>query len=267
MDNKNLSIFVFAHKDFDLYPKNDVYKTVVLNESECKNTKLERIVCQKDKDEKLKLEHSYSEGARLHYIWKNIELPKYVGTAHYRRYFDFYENIPNLDEVFEKYDGILPNFNLGWPSVYENYRNSHNIKDYIHVIDIIKNHFPEFLESAEYVSNHGLFYPCNMFVLKRETFIKYCEFVFGVLDIFDKEMGFNTDLDVYNHVVNNMEEYCKYGAEPNGFTFYQSRIQAFLMERLSTIFFYKEIKNPLLMDILITDVRYDFERDWFKEMK
>lgn len=267
MDNKNLSIFVFAHKDFELYPSNDVYKTVVLNEDECKDIKLERIVCQKDKDDKLKLEHSYSEGARLHYIWKNIELPKYIGTAHYRRYFDFYDKVPDMDKIFTEYDGILPKFDFGWPSVRINYECVHNIKDYLHIIEIIKKRFPEYLESANYVSDHDLLYPCNLFVLKRETFLKYCEFVFGVLDIFDKEMGFNTDLDVYNHVVNHMEEYIKYGAKPNGFTFYQSRIQAFLMERISTIFFYKEIKNPLLLDILITDIQYDFERDWFKELK
>ena len=250
--SEKISIFVLSHKETLSLPKGDFYKPLLLNDINV------------EQDSLFNLRHSYSEGAGIHYVWKNAELPEYIGFCHYRRFFDFNFKIDNIDAVFEQYDAILPNFNLGWPSVYDQYNNSHNINDFLHVIDIIKKKYPEYYESAKFVSGHDLLYPCNMFVIRREMFNKYCQFVFGVLETFDKEMGFNSDLDVYNHVVNNISLYSKEGANPTQYTYYQARIQAFLMERLSTIFFNKEIKNPMLLDILITELKYKDDNVWFK---
>ena len=95
-------------------------------------------------------------------------------------------------------------------------------------------------------------------------FFKWCDFVFGVLDEYNRRMGFHTDLDVYNHVVNNMDKYVEgKGGLPNSSTAYQSRIQAFLMERLTTIFFKQNIKNPYHEDIVLTEVHFDFEKTYF----
>ena len=54
---------------------------------------------------------TYSEMSKLYYIYqlykKGIISSKYVGINHYRRYFTFTDNIPNLDEIFKKYDSII----------------------------------------------------------------------------------------------------------------------------------------------------------------
>ena len=131
-------------------------------------------------------------------------------------------------------------------------------------IDIIKEHFPEYYEDATLLMDTTYFIPCNIFVLKREMFIDWCEFVFGVLDIYNEKMGFKTDLDVCNHVVNNMDKYVDTkGGIPNISTSYQSRIHSFLMERLSSIFFKHNIKHPYNSNIVLTEVHYDFEKTYF----
>lgn len=269
MDNKDLAIYIFAHNGINIWPNNDSYKLVSIDKIDT-DIPLEKIICDKEKDDILKKEHAYSEGARIHYIWKNIELPNYVGFAHYRRYFEFFDKIPDMNKIFENHGAILPKFDLGWPSIEENYVSVHNGSDLYKVLNIIRENFPEYYKSAINTVKRDTFYPCNIFVLPRETFLMWCDFVFGVLGIFDEEMGFNTDLDVYNHVVNHLDDYCKTEAEPNGLTTYQSRIQAFLMERLSTIFFCYNFENniikpPFLTDMVLTEVHYDFEKTYFKQ--
>lgn len=261
----NLDIFVFAHMgNFHPYPNNPAYKLVSMEPIKT-DIPWEQIICDRKKDGLMKMEHGYSEGARMHYIWKNVPLKKYVGTAHYRRYFKFFEKVPDMDVVFEEHDAILPKFNLGWPNVYVNYENSHNIADFQHCIDIIKRDFPEFYPAAENTKKSDTFYPCNIFVLTRETFNEYCKFVFDVLDKYNEEMGFKTDLDIANWVVNNLPLYCGNKRSINSNSSYQTRIQAFLMERLSTIFFITRIKNPLMLDLVITEIHEDFEKLWFDE--
>lgn len=262
---EKLDIFVFTHKTPKFIPKNKCYKMVCLEEDETKvNTELEKIVCYRENDNLLDLEHAYSEGARIHYIWKNIPLKKYVGTAHYRRFFEFMNNIPNMDDIFKTHDAILPDFNLGWSSLENQYANSHNIEDLKTIIDIIKEFYPEYYATAIKTIEGADFYPCNIFIMEKEMFEKYCEFVFGVLDRFNEKMNFKTDLDTFNWVVNHLNEYCEKKQGMLESANYQARIQAFLMERISNIFFNKNIKNPYLCELRLTELNFDIETDFFK---
>lgn len=262
---KDLDIFVFSHKTPKILPKHDAYKIVCL-EDDLKNidVSMNPIICDSKNENILNLEHAYSEGARLHYIWKNAPLKKYIGTAHYRRYFDFMEKIPDLNEVFKEHDAILPKFNLGWGSIKEQYKNSHNINDLNRIEDIIQRYYPDYYEATISTLNSPDLKPCNIFIMTSQMFNEYCEFVFGILEKYNQEMGFKNDLDVFNHVLNNLDSYCKDKKGMLYSAYYQSRIQAFLMERISTIFYNKHIKNPLLIDLVLTEQNFDIETEFFK---
>ena len=265
---KETDIFIFSQDIPDIYPKSEEYKLVSIEKLDkpCDIPK----ICLSDEpycnDELLKMEHSYSECARIHAIWKYYPLQKYVGTAHYRRYFEFFDKCPNLDEIFSVHDVMFQPFDIRWPSIKENYDGCHNIDDLLRCVKIIKRDYPDFSSAADEVLNTKFFVPCNVFLTTREMFCQWCEFLFGVLGTFDKEMGFKNDIDVYNHVVNNMEKYCEdKGGAPNCLTTYQSRIQAFLSERISSIFFKKMAKNPYYCDMVLTKISYDFEKTYFKQ--
>ena len=261
----NLDIFVFSHKTPKILPKHDAYKIVCIEEDANKiDGDFTKIICDKTKDNIFNLEHAYSEGSRMYYIWKNIPLKKYVGTAHYRRYFEFMENIPNLDELFETYDAILPNFYLGWPSIIKQYNNSHNIKDLNIILDIIEKYFPEYNTIAKKTVENSDFKPCNIFIMTSKMFNDYCCFIFGVLDKYNERMGFKTDLDVFNHVVNDIPHYCENKIGMLHSVNYQARIHAFLLERISNIFYNKHIKNPYMVDLVLTEQNFDIETQFFK---
>lgn len=261
--NENLDIFIFTHRDFEKKPTNPCYKIVSIEDIEI-NSNLEHIVCDKSKENIFEKEHAYSELARIHYIWKNYPLKDYVGTAHYRRYFDFYNGIPNMDSIFSQYDAILPNFSLGWNNIYQNYSFCHSKYDIDLILEIICKYYPDYFGTAVETIAYDKFYPCNVFVLTKEMFNDWCEFMFGVLRIFDEIRGFKTDNDVLRYVTDNHEIYTDYkGGLPNSSPNYQARIEAFLSERLSTIFFNKNVKNPLMMDMILTEIRDEYEREYY----
>ena len=261
---KDLDIFVFAHRDFKVYPENPVYKLVSLGDFET-DIPLDRIKCDVSEDPLLLMEHGYSEGARLHYVWKHVPLRRYVGTSHYRRYFEFFDDIPDMDEIFKDHDAILPNFNLGWENVGVQYWACHCWDDMEMVYKVVSDLYPEYLQTLVDVVYSPKFYPCNMFVLTREMFDKYCSFMYGVLGEYDRRMGFRTDADILSHVEANSDKYV--GSRPswsqNGRIDYQTRIQAFLMERLSTVFFCHNIRKPYMMDMILTEVHEEYEREYY----
>lgn len=265
---ENTDIFVFSQGVPKIYPKTPEYKLVSIENIE-EPCDIEKVCLSAEpyrNDELLKMEHSYSECARIHAIWKYYPLKKYVGTAHYRRYLKFFDNIPNLDEIFASHDVIFQKFDIGWPSVWDNYDACHNIEDLEHCVNIIKRDFPDFSEAADAVLSDRFMAACNVFLTTKEIFCQWCDFLFGVLSKYDEEMRFKTDLDVYNHVVNNLNKYTEgKGGPPNSLTTYQSRIQAFLSERISSIFFKKMVKNPYYCDMVITEINYDFEKTYFNQ--
>ena len=171
--------------------------------------------------------------------------------------------IPNMNEIFSYYDSILPNFELGWNNVYQNYSTCHSKNDILLVLDIICKYYPQYFEAAVDTFTSDKFYPCNIFILKREMFNEWCEFMFGVLGKFDEIRGFKTDDDILKYVIDNHQEYTLNKGGQNGEINYQTRIEAFLSERLSTIFFTKNIKNPYMVDMMLTELHEEYEREYY----
>ncbi len=265
MEDK-LDIFIFTHKTPKFIPSNKCYKMVALECDKDKvNCNLEKIVCDSSKDNIFNFERAYSEGSRIYYLWKNYPLKEYVGTAHYRRFFDFIDNIPNLDNLFKTYDAILPKFDL-WTTVKNQYTLNHNLKDLNKIIEIINEYYPEYSDAAKTFIDGDNFIPCNIFIMKKEMFNEYCEFVFGVLDKYNAIMGFENDLDVFNWVINHFEDYTSNRVGMLYSIPYQARIQSFLLERISNIFYNKKIKNPYMVELVLTEINFDEEKTIFKNI-
>ena len=107
------------------------------------------------------------------------------------------------------------------------YADAHNINDLLACERIIDEIFPEY--HCDY-SKLNL-YHCNMFVMRRYDFEKYCEFVFTVLGRFESERDLCFDDDVRQYVESTRGQWTKHDAK------YQSRLQGYLFERIGTIFF------------------------------
>ena len=149
----------------------------------------------------------YNEMTAVYWVYKHIDEFKdidYIGFSHYRRLFCFshlnksvyvkknlnneYIEIDNerLDRIFKDYDLITPYPNH-YKSVRRHYEKSHNKIDIDIITHLIKQHKPEYYKTANDYFLNEYEYSYNMFIFKKDDFIKYGDFVFTILEAFEKE--------------------------------------------------------------------------------
>ena len=261
MKNNNLDIFISTHKNFNVDVKNDSYKIMCCNNIKF-DTNLNVLYDNVEYNKKhgvmdsiVEWGHFYSELTTMYWIWKNYDIKDYIGLCQYRRYFGFFDDIPNMDEIFKYFDVILPTPYIFNCTVKQQYETCHNIKD-IDLIGQIKSEiYPEYNEDCENVLNNNIFYTSNMFIMKKNDFIKCCEFVFGVINLYLERNNLLSLKDVETKVSN---EWCDYGKSfyPNNTLWYQSRIGGFLAERLMNIFIRHNFKHIKEVPLKISEEKY-----------
>jgi len=150
----------------------------------------------------------YNELTVLYWAWKNYDKlgdPDYLGLMHYRRYFYFDPDTPdvrlrtdapaqNLGEKsllsFERVEALLRSGDYLCPrpsrrtSVYKHYAMTHRAADLDRAVAILKRLFPNYAEAAdEYLAgNENYFF--NMFVFQKEIFFRYASFIFPILEAY-----------------------------------------------------------------------------------
>ena len=235
-----LNLYIITHKDFNNYITNPNYKILCDDYFQLKNNYTLNIINTKNNNELFEKRIGYSEGSKIYYIWKkykNNEIKsKYVGFNHYRRIFNFGNNIPNLDNIFKNYDVILKKRNRFKLSLKKQYYKSHNGKDLNEILVIIKNKFPKYYSIALKVIKSRKFYTCNIFIMKSEDFIEYGNFVFTILNEFDKRHNLISDKKIKNYV-SKVKKGKKFKID------YQRRLEGFLLERISNIFYNYHFKK------------------------
>lgn len=157
-------------------------------------------ICEKNK--------SYCETTTQYWAWKNVEAD-YYGLCHYRRYFSFAdEQLPVCEgnwavfDILDKatiektgngctfdakkitdYDIIVGDKFTMPQTIYEQWDSAPFLykEDLDCLLSIVKDLYPDFYEIAdEYIHGH-LFYPCNLFIMKKKYFFEYSEFLFTIL--------------------------------------------------------------------------------------
>lgn len=232
MEEKDLDIFILGYKAFEPKVSNPTYKIVDGGQEEFE-TQLQKFI-DTDGDSISSLNGFYSELTYIYWIWKNYPLKKYVGFCHYRRYFTFFDEIPNMDEIFQEYDIILPRTYKTTRSMYNQYKSCHNVNDLVTCMGIVKVLYPDYMDDVHTcVYDDKAFYTNNCFIMKREDFLKYCEFIFTVLQNYLQFKKLNNMEDIQKMVEENSNDYLK-KRSPNSEVWYQCRIGGFLAERLLT---------------------------------
>lgn len=245
--NENVDIFICTHKDFDNQVSNSVYK--ILDTRDIKASGFR--ICGTLDD--IALSELYS------YQWLSLrpnELKDYVGFCHYRRYYDFMDDVPNMEELFKNYDVVtrvplqlkLPNRNQ--------YGLCHNIEDIDLLGDIIKDKFNDYYDAYNSFINSNMFIPCNMFIMRKEDFLKYTSLMKEVM----KEYFWRWGIDFRNKVVENEEKYLK-NVYPNSLISYQERVFSFVFERLTNVFIFKHFKKIKTYKVVVTENKYDLKNN------
>lgn len=193
------------------------------------------------------LNESFCELTAIYWAWKNYDTignPDCIGFMQYRRCFIFNKKYDtnkhsgifyfessnedtwkdinlddkNINEILIHCKNVIPKKFIIDETIEEQYKNNHYAKDFDELKKILFKLHPEqkdkFLSFCSGNSIHWFM----MFILKKEIFFKYCEWIFPIL------------FELHNSI--STEEYSEY----------QKRAIAFMAERL-TGFFLQELSS------------------------
>ena len=255
-----INLYIIAHKDFkNNIMVNPIYKILCDDRSQLKDNYPLEIISTNTSDNILFPKRiGYGEGSKMYYIWNlyksgNIT-SKYVGFVHYKRIFNFKNDIPDLDTIFEKYDGIVMEHYYFKENNYEQYTRNHLGIFFDEAINILKEKFPEYVPYLdEYFKRNTQNY-CNIFIMKKNDFIKWGEFVYGILLELDRRFNLTSDEDTRELVEKEIDKIKgnlkPYDSKKKLDINLQSRMQGFVMERMTNIFYDRFFKNRLEIPIV-----------------
>ena len=228
----DIKIYICTHKDFDKPVTNPCYQ----------------IIDSRTIQPNLPLKDDFwSEFYQFKWLSEQTDLPEYVGFCHYRRYFSFLDDIPSMTP--KKVITTTPMFLYG--TVEQHYATFHNIDDLNIIGDIINTMYPEYKDTFQHFIKGKIFYPCNMFIMHRDKFKEYANFVFSIMLEYLNRVG----TDIYKHIQDNQSKYIK-NFPPNNTKEYQYRIGGFAGERLTNVFIMQNFGLKETYNMIITEEKY-----------
>ena len=149
---------------------------------------------------------NYCELTGLYWAWKNLEAD-YIGLAHYRRHFSngkiFCEkkqrviSQDQLEHKLETCDVLLPNPRNYWIETnYSQYVHAHHAIDLDETRRILAERYPEYISAWDSSMKRTVGHRFNMFVMNKELFDAYCQWLFEVLFELEKRLditGYNSN--------------------------------------------------------------------------
>lgn len=264
----NIKILVACHKQI---PKlnSDIITPIQVGTSNSK-VKFEQMLYDNNGDNISAKNPYYCELTAQYWAWKNLDVD-YYGFFHYRRYLNFshqrypvdsWENIledkisqtmqKKYDLIDEKILKFVENYDLiiteeknikkmpgNNHTVYEQYKNGNslNIKDLDIVCEIINTKYPEYREDLKKYLNGATTCLCNMYIMKKELFHEYMQWLFDILTEFELKA--------------DMSDYSIEGLRTPGH----------LAERLLTLFYYhvkrtRRLKIKTLQTVVVLNTDY-----------
>lgn len=246
-NNHNVDIFIYSHIPFRPITNNHVFK-VLTNCPDLPavfNTDL-AIYRDYTGDNISGMNLMYNEYSGFYWVWKNYPIKDYVGMNHYRRMYSCFHDLPDIDEIFKTKKIILNKpipliVHPGLPKEgtlmtnREWYEYWHNIEDFELLGEIIKDKFPEYMDGYEAMSKATYLYPSSMFIMDKNTFLKYCEFIFTILAEFRMIRGFFCEEDCIEYVEEHKDKYIRPYLKYYDVKM-QSRIVGYIAERALATF-------------------------------
>ena len=129
---------------------------------------------------------SYCEMTAHYWIWKNVHDTEYVGVCHYRRFFGVDLTNSNIKDIMADADVLMVEPSWHIDSVYSYFAKYMGAENMTILSMVMKNHFPEFFKTLEYICDGIKFHPFNMLLCRKSLFNDYCQWIFAILEACEK---------------------------------------------------------------------------------
>ena len=219
MKNSKVKILVCYHKP-DVLVKDDVFTPIHVGRALARQRAkegdknfewmLENTIGDDTGDNISNKNMSFNELTAVYWVWKNYDKlgnPDYIGLCHYRRYFLFRKSKEVVEEIREIGDKFFDYINYNKDTmnhlfddcdyiahighvdgIYKHYKENHHIEDLDLACKIAIEKYPEYAKTVKDYLNfsYGNFF--NMFIMPKDLFFKYCEWLFDILFEFEKQV-------------------------------------------------------------------------------
>ena len=261
--NKKVKILVFYHKN-DIIINQEPYLPIHVGKSLHPNIEL-GIQCDNDGDNISDKNASYCELTGMYWAWKNLKDIDVIGLCHYRRYFDFHHQCHDWYPMKEFHIQNFNNVNLSIPnrlinniksgevivaskkyfrySLAQHYNDYHFSNDLKSLEKIIEATQPKYICNSyrKVMYQTNCLSPYNMFIMCKNDYDKYCEWLFSILGELEKHI----DISHYSD--------------------YQKRIYGYMAERLFNVYLHAfDFKLYFRPIIFFTENSPKKQISWFR---
>ncbi len=133
---------------------------------------------------------TYCELTGLYWAWKNLDAD-YIGLAHYRRHFrgksgkdkwDCILTTAQAEQLLQDYDVLVPKRrNYYIETAYNQYVHAHPAEPLDLMISLVSAQGENYRAAAEAMRHRTWTHIYNMFIMKRDIFDGYCQWMFDIL--------------------------------------------------------------------------------------
>lgn len=195
---KDIKIIIAAHKKYQT-PKDSIYLPLHVGAAGKDSIGFQG----DDSGENISTKNPFfCELTGIYWAWKNLKCD-FVGLVHYRRYFSLAKKIPKTeDEKFNivlsesETNNLLNNCDIILPkkrnyyieNIYSHYKHTMHIEPLDETGKIISEKYPEYVSEFEALKRTTKMHAFNMFIMKKEIFDSYCQWLFDILFELEKRV-------------------------------------------------------------------------------
>lgn len=208
-ENKDVKIYVCAHSEFEPVVSNPIYETILLNGKAEKNgNDWSYVKAVKGKGKKKTAESAkptnadsengvpgpfYSELLHMYRVSKQKNLPKYIGFVQYRKYFSFFDDLPDIPATIEAHGMIMPTpVDLKMP-MREQWKTWGNVEDLDIATEIVNEKYPELAKTWKANLQKKTMHPGSLHIMATEDWKKMVECAWDVANEYLKRIGGDID--------------------------------------------------------------------------
>ena len=201
---KNIKVIVATHKPYEM-PQDEMYIPLHVG----KENKKDLGYRGDNTGDNISLKNPYfCELTGLYWAWKNLDAD-YIGLAHYRRHFvlkkinkkklfDSVLTLEEADRILNDVDIIVPNLRKYYiENLYSHYSNTLYVEPLDITGKIIEEKYPEYKNEFDKLHKRTSAHMFNMFIMKKEKFDEYCNWLFDILFELEKRVD-NDKYDTFH---------------------------------------------------------------------
>ena len=201
---KKITVLVATHKKYNM-PTDKMYLPIHVGASG--KEKIGYITDETGDNISLKNPY-FCELTGMYWAWKNID-SDYIGLAHYRRHFasnkvdkkDLFNSVLSFNEVNEllnNTDIVVPKLRKYYiENLYSHYADTLYIEPLDITGKIIEEKYPKYKKEFDKLHKRTSAHMFNMFIMKKEKFDEYCNWLFDILFELEKRVD-NSKYDTFH---------------------------------------------------------------------